>query len=204
MKPRIPPILAGQLAVLAAATIGASAATTIVDTTPATGQADVKVQGGQTFTTPVLGSDDLLTTITVVGPGNHVATPPASTVFTLKVWEDQDQNHTTWDPGPLVATSGNSLQISDGYADNVFQFSGEQLSSNTVYVFSATAGGIDHTQFRTGWSQGYASGTPFSSGAIQDFGAGWDLSFKVDTIPEPAAPGLLALGGLAALIRRRR
>jgi autotransporter-associated beta strand protein len=163
----------------AATTFAAHAVTNIVNSTPANNQAALSSQAGQTFTTPVLGSDNRLSSITLRGPSSG----SNATVYTMKVWVDTDGNFATWNPGTLVATSTNSLTITNG-GNSVFTFSEELLSSGTVYAFSLSTGGSDHVAFRPGLTNAagvaLTNGAVFSAGA-QPFSGAFDASFIVTT-----------------------
>ncbi|WP_240868858.1 Calx-beta domain-containing protein, partial [Cylindrospermopsis raciborskii] len=144
------------------------------------GQANLSRTGGvgQTFTTSSLGSSNLLRTISIDGPTSNAA----STVYTLKVWENNGL-HTTFAPSVLVATSTNALPFTNNSA-SIFQFSGEQLSSDKVYVFSLSSGGVDHTSFRAGVTN---AGTMTTGQLFSSLNNTWDLGFNVKLEPDASS-----------------
>ncbi|MFM6537133.1 MAG: Calx-beta domain-containing protein, partial [Microcystis panniformis] len=139
---------------------------------------------GQTFSTGTLGTNDRLTSISIVGPTSEAT----SDSFTLKVWENND-NFNTFAPGTLVATSTNSTSIpNNGQA--VFNFSGPQLNPNKVYLFSLTdANGNDHAGFRSRITN--VSGNRLEDGRLfsnlTDSTA--DLAFNLTLSPPPGGVG---------------
>ncbi len=180
------------------------AATTIIDTKPPNNQANLSTSAGQSFTTPVMGSDNLLTTITVITASSIVASDPTGP-FTMKVWTNGGSGFGTWNPTATVATSTNTASLTPaGNQAIVFNFSGEALSDNTVYIFSFSDGANDHVGFRSALTNanGIADGALFSAGS-QPFSGAFDVSFQLAVVPEPAAALLGGLGFLALLRRRR-
>ncbi len=193
------------LAALAATTLAANAATTIVNTGNANNQGDLLTAAGQTFTTGILGTDSMLSMVSVQGP-QSLRNPLSPNTYTAKVWLDTDGDATTWDPGTLVATSTNSGSFDTVDAFVTFNFSNEQLNDNTVYVLSFTNGTDDHAAFRAGVTNagsGYAGGAVFQNGSPA-YGGSYDLAMQVTTVPEPSSAALLGLGGLALILRRRK
>jgi len=176
-----------------------AAAGTIINTSPGNNQANMTSQAGQTFTTPTLGVENLLSTI-AVNTRNAFSTGDPTGPFTLKLFVDTDGDYTTWDPGTLVATSTNSAALTPALRTLVtYTFSNEPLSSSTVYAVSFNDGSNDHAAF--GSSVTNAGGVALTSGALfsggtQPFGGAYDMAFQVVTVPEP---GTLAAIGLAAL-----
>ncbi|MEB3317079.1 MAG: Calx-beta domain-containing protein [Cyanobacteriota bacterium] len=137
---------------------------------------------GQTFTTGSLAGSNLLKTISIDGPNTNAVT---STLYTLKVWENNGPI-TTFAPTNLVATSTNSLAFANGYAKSVFQFSGEQLSSNKVYAFSLSTGAVNHSGFRAGLiDNGTGSGQLFANTSLATT---YDLAFSIKL--DPPSPGV--------------
>ena len=172
--------------------IGIAGAVDVIDTTPANNQAGMSQDAGQSFTTPVLGVANQLSTITIRGPQSGAG----ATVYTLNVWADSDGNFATFDPGALVATSTNSIAIDTNNGDHVYTFSGEVLSDNTVYIFSFNDGS-NHAGFRAGLTN--AAGVAISDGALfsggsQPFGGAFDVSFVLATVA-PGGPANLVWTG---------
>lgn len=178
-------------------------ATQIINTTPRNNQAEFTAPAGQTFRTGTLGPDTKLVSIAVAGPSTNAS----ATVQTLKIWIDGDNDASTWDPGALVATSTNSSPL-NGNVNNVFNFSGEELSDNTVYVLSFNDGTVDHAAFRAGLTN--AAGSVIEGGLFmtpapteenpnpataQIFNA-FDLSFIVNANDGSAPRELAWTGGV--------
>lgn len=183
----------------------ASAATTLIDTSPPNNQATLAALAGQTFTTPAMGAENQLTTITIVTPATIFDADPTGP-YTLKVWAN-DGDFNTWAPAALVATSTNSASlVPAGNQPVAFQFSGEILADDTVYLFSFSNESEDHVSFRAGLTNEVGlrleDGALFAGGA-QPFGGVFDVSFQLDVIPEPST-ALLGGIGLLGLLRRRR
>lgn len=180
------------------------ASTVIVDSvTGADNRAAMTKDAGQTFTTGVLGTDNRLSLISILGDSGGAGN--AATV-TAELRLDTDGNFTTWDPGALVATSTNSLVIASSNELFTFNFSNELLSDNTVYVLSFTDGTDDHVAFRSALNSGgdsLADGALFSAG-VQPFGGAYDASIQVVAVPELSTLGLIAIAGLGLSLRRRR
>ncbi len=163
---------------------GISQALTVVNTTPPNDRANVSSQAGQTFTTPVLGAENKLDTVTVITASDLPAGSPSGP-FTLKVFTDTDGNFSTWDPGIQVAASTNTASLTPaGNVQVTFNFSGELLADNTVYVLSFNDGTNDHAGFRAGLTNtggvAITNGALFSGGA-QPFGGAFDMSCIVVT-----------------------
>ncbi len=182
MNTLFPRNLSGSLGFLLLSSLGASAGD-VVDTTPPNNQAGMSSQAGQTFTTGVLGAEDKLSNITIItAAGSGAGTGP----FTLKIFNDVDQDFQTWDPGTEIAASTNTASLTPfGNTAIVFNFSAEELQDNTVYAFSFNDGTIDHAGFRAGLTNAggvaIADGALFSGGA-QPFGGAFDVSCIISTI----------------------
>lgn len=198
------------LAILAATSLVANAATVVVSTTRGESgdQANMLGQAGQTFTTGTLGVDTLLSTIDLVGPATIAGADPVGP-FTVKIWTDIDGDATTWDPGTEVAASTNTVTIPAGDGTVTALFNSGTLSDSTVYVMSFTSGATNHASFRMGLTAPTTNGPLgttgklFHQGGNPTFGDNRELAFTVTTIPEPTSLALLGLGGLALLRRRR-
>lgn len=190
------------LASLAVACVGSVHADIIVDTLPANNQANLNPDVGQTFTTGVL-SGNLLSTIEIEGP-QVIRDGDPTGPFTLELWSDTDGDHSTWDPGVLIATSTNSESMFEGLI-TTFLFSNEVLSDNTVYGFTYTDGAGTRVAARMGLTNATAitDGTLFHEGA-QVFSDAFDTAMRVTTVPAPASIVLPGVLGLAAFGRRRR
>jgi MYXO-CTERM domain-containing protein len=199
-----------SIAILAASSFAANAATVVVSTTRGGSgdQANMSSQAGQTFTTSTLGSDTQLSSIDLVGPNTGVGADPLGP-FTVKVWTDTDGDATTWDPGSLVASSISTIVIPTGNGNVTANFSSGTLADNTVYAFSFASGATDHATFRMGLTASATNGPLGTSGKLfhlggnPSFGDNRELAFTVTTVPEPAT-GLLGLAALGLVLRRRR
>jgi len=182
------------------------AVTTVVDLTALSpNQATFNLTDtGQTFTTGSLGADTSLLTVGLEGPQTWNANEEGDTL-TIEIWSDTDGNHATWDPGSLLGTSTNSLQLTIDTV-SLFNFTGVTLADNTVYtlrVLSDDASGDSGSRFGlAGGGDLYPDGTLFNGGSIP-FGNGFDASIVVTTVPEPSI-ALLGGLGLLGLLRRRR
>lgn len=179
-----------------------SIADIVVDTLPANNQANLSPDAGQTFTTGILTLNGL-GAIEIEGPQNSAT----GTVFGLELWTDTDQDHSTWDPGTLVATATNTSAFSNGVI-TTFNFSGEVLADNTVYGFTYTDGAGNRILARMGLTNANAisNGTLFGGGT-QQFGDAFDTAMRISTInaiPEPSSITLIGVGFLAWVVRRRR
>jgi len=174
----------------------------VVDTLPANNQANLNADAGQTFTTGALTLKGL-GTIEIEGPQSGAS----GTVFGLELWTDTDQNHSTWDPGTLLATATNTSAFSNGTI-TTFNFSGEALADNTVYGFTYTDGAGNRILARMGLTNANAisNGTLFGGGS-QQFGDAFDTAMRITTIraiPEPSSIALIGVGLLGLVVRRRR
>jgi hypothetical protein len=96
--------------------------------------------------------------------------------------------------------------IAGGQTITTFTFSTlPVLSDNTAYAFVFTDGAGTRVPARMGLTDAtdIADGTLFGGGA-QQFGNGFDMAMRIDTVvPEPSTAFLAALSGLALLRRRR-
>jgi len=200
-------ILRSLLAVTATLSLAsATQAAIIIDTTPANNQANLAAPAGQTFTTATLGTNNLLDSITIITASTVGGGDPIGP-FTLKLFTDNDNDFTTWDPGTEVAASTNSASLPAGNQSVTFNFALETLSDSTVYAMSFSSGGSDNVAFRAGLTNAntISNGALFSSGT-QPFAGTYDLSFQVNAVPEPATASLalLPLVTAAAFLRRRQ
>ncbi len=210
---------ASTLAVLAATSFAANAATTVINTTKNVYSISDRgafslTNTGQTFTTGSLGTDTTLNTIQLQQPQDYTGTSSGDSI-TLELWTDTDGNQATWDPGTKLGgfTTTAVLFNSAGTVSNFsFAGSGITLSDSTVYAiryFSDDAGAdgsmrlaVTKNSATPGPGGTYKDGT-FFSGGTTPFSNGWDSGFSVETIPEPSA-ALLGGLGLLGLLRRRR
>lgn len=182
-----------------------NASVIIVDTVTGTdNRATMSAAAGQTFTTGLLGTDNLLSTISIHGDSGGSAN---GATVSAQLWLDTDGNFATWDPGTLIATSTNSQVIAAQDVLFTFNFSNETLSDNTVYVLSFTDGTTNHVAFRSDLNSaaGSLSDGALFSGGVQPFGGAYDASILVVAVPEASTMGLLTLVGLGfSALRRRR
>lgn len=199
---------------LAAMVAGIASADVVFDTIldPGTQSADRINTGndaGQTFTTATL-TDNELSTIKVQAPRDQLNT----TAFYIAVFNDVDQDATTWDKGSLVGVSTISQGFSAVNEVLTWTFSNEVLSDNTVYGFQFV-GNSDGTLGSLGVLRvGYEnSGTGIgatggagihNSSPFLGAGTAWDVAATVTTIPEPATLGMVAMFGGAILFVRRK
>lgn len=206
--------------ILAATSLAANAATTVIDTTKNTYSTSDRgnfslANTGQTFTTGSLGSDTTLTTIQLQQPQDFPASSSGDSI-TLELWTDTDGNQATWDPGTKLGgftTAAITFNSAGTVSDFSFAGSGITLADSTVYAiryFSSDTSGdslmrvaVTKNSASPGTGGTYKDGT-FFSGGTTPFSNGWDSGFSVQTsIPEPSAVLLGGLGMLGLLRRRR-
>jgi len=174
-------------------------------TLPANNQANLAADAGQTFTTPVMGLENALTTIEIEGPQTG---PGAVGPFTLELWTDADGDHATWETGSLIASSDLQSLVIGGAAISTFTFASQPvLEDSTTYGFVFTDGASNRVPVRVGLTNdtAIADGTVFGGGA-QQFNDAFDTAMRITTVapvPEPSSALLAALFGLAFLRRRR-
>lgn len=193
------------LTALAASSIAANGAV-IVNTLAANNQANLAADAGQTFTTNILGLENALSTIEIEGPQS--AAGPLGP-FTLELYTDTDGDHSTWDPGALVASSDTQTFTAGGATISTFTFASQPvLADSTPYAFVFTDGAGTRVEARFGLTNATAisDGTLFGGGA-QQFGNAFDTAMRITTvepIPEPSSALLAGVGALAFLRRRRK
>ncbi|NWK56799.1 PEP-CTERM sorting domain-containing protein [Verrucomicrobiaceae bacterium N1E253] len=209
--------LTHTLAVFAASSIAASAATTLTydGTNDGTGS-----YGGQTFTA---SDSDFVTT------GDALSNPFALQTIEIAKWSTSD--YTTaqtavyaniYDGNTFLGSSTNTVDFTvrvDGIigddADDAWLFSGvtalENLDSSKVYSirYSTTDTAGDFTFLRPGLINDAAAltGGNLLDSSGNPASAGWDTRMVITTgpaVPEPSSAALLGLGGLALILRRRK
>ncbi len=189
-------------------TAGSSRAAIIFDTSPRNDQANLAVAAGQTFTTGVLGLDNMLQSVEQWGP---TSTSTGSLTYGMQLWTDTDQNPSTFDLNTLLATT--PTQTIGVNATGVFDFSpfNISLANNTVYALRYVDGGGNALAVRVGLRGGNAglgasAGSLFSGGVIP-FNNGFDSAMRIttSTVPEPGSLMLVcSVAGLVIASRRRR
>lgn len=201
------------LGALAAASLTVNATTTIVDSTSATpvnqanfatGTASSLGTGAAwTFTTGILGADNVLGSIGLEGRQAGQNT----NVLTLELWSNPAGNSATLDlaNAALLGTSTNSTALAVDTVGN-FLFSGITLTDNTVYSVHVVGTTPGFGLVGTTTTDVVPNSRMFQSGALVFGGTapnGIDASFNVVAVPEPSA-ALLGGLGMLALLRRRR
>jgi hypothetical protein len=209
-------ILSSMIIGLGIGLVAANADLIVADSTPANDRADLQPAAGQTFTTGVLGENNLLLSIEIQGPRDAPGATHPLGPFYLEVWTDTDGDFQTWDPGTLVGASleANSIQVGDGVNPgplSMWTFDRPTLADNAVYAFTYTAPDGSGTLVAARMGLTNVEGIRLEDGAlfsggVQPFGGVYDTSMRITTtvIPEPSAALLLLAGGagLAALRRR--
>jgi len=203
------------IAAMAATTLAANAATTVVNTTHPTysvqDRGDFSLTNtGQTFTATGLGADTNLQTVSFQA-ARDVLDVNAS--ITVQIWTDTDGVHSTWDPGTMLGASTDSHKMDTALGIYDYSFSGVTLTEGTAYTLVYLSDDADTqnnirfavTRNANEASGSYKDGTLFSGGSAP-FGDTWDSGFSVttNTVPEPSSAALLGLGGLALILRRRK
>lgn len=210
-----------SLALLFLAT-AASHAAVIIDSTVLTPESQANLGHGTvgnlstgiawTFTTPALGGVNTLASIGV--EGRNSGTGSNGSTLTLELWSNpaQDSNGLDTANATLIATSTNSSLLALGDVVTDFLFTGVTLADNTVYSVhvvdtgGSNAPGIGMVGSAT--TDALVGSRVFSNNAPPSFNNqaapnGFDVSFRVATVPEPSSAVLLGLGALS-LMRRRR
>ena len=190
--------------------IACDAATTIIDSTGltpvnqanfATGTVgNLSTGAAWTFTTGTLGTDNLLASIGLEGRQAN----QSANILTLELWSDTDNDSGTLG-GTLIATSTNSTALTLN-TTSLFNFSGVTLAENTVYTVHVVGTSPGFGLVGTAATDILPNSVLFQNGAFTFGGSatnGIDVSFNVNTIPEPAATMLGAVGMLLLLRRRR-
>lgn len=206
--------LTSTLAVLAATSIFANGATTIIDSTGLTPVNQANFNNGTagalntgaawTFSTGTLGIDNRLASIGLEGR----QLTPNTNLITLELWSNPANSSATLDlsNAALIATSTNTSAIGlNAVVD--FLFSGVTLTDNTVYSVHVVGTGPGFGLVGTAESDLVPDSRLFQNGALIFGGTGTngiDASFNVKMIPEPSSAALLGLAGSTLLLRRRK
>jgi hypothetical protein len=130
-----------------------------------------------------------------------------SNILTLELWSNPASNSGTLDiaNAVLLATSANSSSLTVNTVSDFF-FRGVTLANNTVYSVHVVGTTPGFGLVGTTATNLVPDSRLFQNGAFVFGGTapnGIDASFRVVTIPEPAAAVLGSIG-LAFLLRRRR
>ncbi|MFC4991274.1 PEP-CTERM sorting domain-containing protein [Rubritalea tangerina] len=199
-------------AVIGVASMGASQAALIFDTLPInnSGQSD---NLGQSFTTGILGAENILNTIVLQGATN-AGSGTEDFNATLRIYADLSGDHTDWNQGALLASS-DTQAVSLGN-NTTFTFSGLNaitLNDNTVYLIEFDDGSTSNARLAFGSDPGTLGSSGGEAFRFIDSGAGTasvlsgnDFALQINTtaVPEPSSTALLGLAGLSLLLRRRR
>lgn len=171
-------LVAAALAVTCTSSSSVSA-DIVANTLPANNQANLAADAGQTFTTGSL-TESGLGSIEI--EASQASAGEFLGPFTLELYTDVDGDHSTWDPGSLVATSTAGTFVPGAGNITTFNFGGEMLSGNTVYGFTYTDGEGTRIGARMGLTNATAisDGTLFSGGN-QVFGDAFDTAMRIIT-----------------------
>ena len=168
---------------------------------------------GQRFTTPVLGSENKLSTVILKSATFNEGITAANYTASLSVFLDSNNNPSDWNPSGSALASSDSQLVNpavDG-AGTLYTFSFASLptlSDNTVYLMEIVRSGGSTTRLAfgtdpggTGTSGGQAfRGVSGSGGILLN---GNDFGLEIVTVPEPAFLPWAGLAiGLAAVSRR--
>ena len=201
--------LSAIAALVTAGISGSATAATIINSIDGFGSASAGATGdnGFTFTTGVLGTENLLSTIEVTAPDGA-----GTQSLTLQFFLDADQDSNTWNPTVTVLATSDAQIFSDTTsATTTWTFTDlPTLADNTVYGvrYGNAAGTAASTSHRyVGVGTNTAASITETGGHIFDNSAPVftrGAPIKVTTVPEPSSTALLGLGGLALIARRRR
>ena len=191
------------LAALAALTVGANAATVVGLAGSTNNQASFGDVTGITFTTGLLGTDTLLSSIQLDGR----QTGASADLVSFELYVDSDNSSTTWGLGALLGASNESQALTAG-ATHTFTFGGINLADNTTYTVvlindTVAAGGVG---FGLVNGNSVADSQIFQNTGSAVFAGSHEAAITINTaaVPEPSSTALLGLGGLALILRRRK
>ena len=214
MKPKI------TIATLAATTLAANAAVTIVNHEDPTDGAHTNHAGpiwGQSVTSTV---DTQQVTNTTFQMRDGTGGQPADTVnaylhaYTGTTFNTSTGAITSY--GVFLGTSDNTVDIGatqTGLSPLSFDFTGVAAPASTEIFFmfnTGTTGGTGAvaTGLELVTGDPFAGGTSLVANNFHNTGLGWDLRFATSfdnvAVPEPSAAILLSLGGLALILRRHK
>jgi len=134
---------------------------------------------GQTFTTGSLDSGTRLNSITIQGPSSGAS----GTQYSLKVWKNEG-GFNTFAPGELVARSINTNSLPNR-GSGVFEFSGEELDPNTVYLFSLSSSTGDHVGFRSSITNDSATRLEDGRLLARSLSSSYDVAFTLELSDTP-------------------
>jgi len=115
---------------------------------------------------------------------------------------------------PMISLGANSFKADGGgYFDIKLDFAtsggaASRFTSGDSVLYTITGPSLTADSFNFLSQQHGGQGTYFDAAHIQAIGpnslSGWDTTLPPVLVPEPACVSLLALGGLAGILRRRR
>ncbi len=192
-----------------------SQAAVIWDSIPTVGGTGEATNLGQSITTGVLGSDNILDNI-IIEASTATTDGDASFTATLEIFKSTDGNFATWDPTTTLALAVSESVSMTATNNGTFNFTGANrivLDDSSVYlIFINDTSGATRIAFSAGTVGDAVTGQSFrnvntatgAADSLEPIVANSDFGVTVNTVPEPSSTALLGLGGLALILRRRK